>query len=53
MQKYQSPALDKGLDILEYLSLNDTPQSQTEISHGTQKKPNQIYRMLVCLEERG
>ncbi|MEC3907858.1 helix-turn-helix domain-containing protein [Tamlana sp. 2201CG12-4] len=53
MPKYQSPALDKGLDILEYLSLNEAPQSQTEIATGINKMPNQIYRMLVCLEDRG
>ncbi|GGW42106.1 IclR family transcriptional regulator [Arenibacter certesii] len=53
MAKYQSPALDKGLDIIEYLSNITTPQSQTEIALGINKKPNEIYRMLVCLEERG
>jgi len=53
MPNYNSPALDKGLDILEYLSLNSTPQSQTEIAIGSDRKPNEIYRMLICLEERG
>jgi len=53
MAKYQSPALEKGLDILEYLSLKDIPQSQTEIATATNRKPNEIYRMLICLEERG
>jgi len=51
--KYQAPALDKGLDILEYLSLKATSLSQTEIAAGINKKPNEIYRMLVCLENRG
>ena len=53
MTKYNSPALDKGLDIIEYLSKQAVEQSQTEIAHGINKKPNEIYRMLVCLEERG
>jgi len=53
MAKYQSPALEKGLDILEYLSSKDIPQSQTEIATATNRKPNEIYRMLICLEERG
>ncbi len=53
MAKYQSPALEKGLDILEYLSLLNTAQSQTEIGSGKNKNPNEIYRMLVCLEEKG
>lgn len=51
--KYLAPALDKGLDILEYLSKVAIPQSQIEIAHGLDKSPNEIYRMLVCLEERG
>lgn len=51
--KYQAPALDKGLDILEHLSLKAKPLSQTEIAAGIGKKSNEIYRMLVCLENRG
>ena len=51
--KYNSPALDKGLDILEYLSTQSVNQSQTEIATAINKNPNEIYRMLVCLEERG
>ncbi|MCK5814971.1 MAG: helix-turn-helix domain-containing protein, partial [Flavobacteriaceae bacterium] len=53
MATYQSPALDKGLDIIEYLSLQAIAQSQTEIASGIERKPNEIYRMLVCLNERG
>ncbi|WP_341214896.1 IclR family transcriptional regulator [uncultured Wocania sp.] len=53
MTKYNSPALDKGLDIIEYLSKQAIDQSQTEIALGVNKKQNEIYRMLVCLEERG
>lgn len=51
--KYQAPALDKGLDILEYLSSQSVPQSQTEIAGGIDKSPNEIYRMLMSLESRG
>lgn len=53
MSKYNAPALDKGLDILEYLSLKAIPQSQVEIAKGIERNPNEFYRMLVCLEERG
>ncbi|WP_044211252.1 IclR family transcriptional regulator [Flammeovirga sp. OC4] len=53
MPTYNSPALDKGLDILEFLSAQSVPQSQVEIGTGINRKPNEIYRMLVCLEERG
>ena len=51
--KYQAPALDKGLDILEYLSDQSVPLSQTEIATGIEKTPNEIYRMLMSLESRG
>ena len=51
--KYQAPALEKGLDILEYLSFQSVPVSQTEIAHSLSKSSNEIYRMLVCLEDRG
>ncbi|WP_017446649.1 IclR family transcriptional regulator [Gayadomonas joobiniege] len=51
--KYAVPALDKGLDILEYLTTQEIPKSQTEIAHGLGRKPNEIYRVLVGLEARG
>lgn len=51
--KYQAPALDKGLDILEHLSAQSIPLSQTEIATGIDKSPNEIYRMLMSLESRG
>ncbi|WP_111706433.1 IclR family transcriptional regulator [Lutibacter citreus] len=50
--KYNAPALDKGLDILELLSQEGIPLSQAEIAQGINKTPSEIYRMLVCLEER-
>ena len=53
MVKYNSPALDKGLDIIEYLSTQAISQSQTEIATAVHRSPNEIYRMLVCLENRG
>jgi DNA-binding IclR family transcriptional regulator len=53
MNKYSAPALEKGLDILEYLSQEGTPQSQSEIAQGINKTPNEIYRMLAVLEMRG
>lgn len=52
MTQYKAPALDKGLDILEYLSLKSIPQTQAEISIGLDRSPNEIYRMLARLEER-
>ncbi|MGF7232324.1 IclR family transcriptional regulator [Arachidicoccus sp.] len=51
--KYHAPALEKGLDILEYISMEGKPVSQTDIATGIEKSPNEIYRMLICLEHRG
>lgn len=51
--KYNAPALDKGLDILEYLSKERVPLTQAEIAQGINRTPSEIYRMLVCLEQRG
>ncbi|TGV02608.1 IclR family transcriptional regulator [Flavivirga rizhaonensis] len=51
--KYNAPALDKGLDIIEYLSQEGIPLTQVEIAQGIDRTPSEIYRMLICLEERG
>lgn len=51
--KYQAPALDKGLDVLEYLSAQSVPLSQSDIATGIGRTPNEIYRMLMSLEGRG
>jgi|SRR5690606_28207188 len=51
--KYKAPALEKGLAIIEYLALQPTAQSQSEIAIGLGKSPNEIYRMLASLEARG
>lgn len=51
--KYAVPALDKGIDILEYLASKAMPLSQTEISQGIERSANEIYRVLVGLESRG
>ncbi|GAA79960.1 IclR family transcriptional regulator [Pseudoalteromonas sp. BSi20495] len=51
--KYAVPALDKGLDILEFLALNNAPCTQSEIASGISRTPNEVYRVLVGLEKRG
>lgn len=51
--KYAVPALDKGLDILEFLASKAVPLSQTEIAQGIDRSANEIYRVLVGLESRG
>lgn len=52
-RRYGAPALDKGLDILEHLSNERSPLSQLEIARALARTPGEIYRMLMCLEERG
>jgi len=52
-RRYRAPALDKGLEILEYLSGQRMPLTQLEIADGLQRSSGEIYRMLLCLEERG
>ncbi|WP_370979057.1 IclR family transcriptional regulator [Agaribacterium sp. ZY112] len=51
--KYSAPALDKGLEILEFLAHETTAKSQAEIAQGLERSPNEIYRVLVVLEARG
>lgn len=50
---YQAPALEKGLDILEYLSGQSGAKTQVEIAQALERNQSELYRMLACLEERG
>lgn len=50
--KYRAPALDKGLDILEFLAASPAGLSQAEISKGLGRATNEIYRMLNTLVRR-
>lgn len=49
---YQAPALEKGLDILEFLADRSTPHGMVEIANSLGRSRNEIYRMLVVLERR-
>lgn len=51
--KYAVPALDKALDVLEYLVEQEIEKSQTEIAQALGRGTNEIYRVLVNLEGRG
>ncbi|MEP1445169.1 MAG: IclR family transcriptional regulator C-terminal domain-containing protein [Paraglaciecola sp.] len=51
--KYAVPALDKALDVLEYLVEQELPKSQTEIAFALGRGANEIYRVLINLESRG
>ena len=52
-RRYSAPALDKGLDILEFLATERLPLTQLEVAQGLGRTSGEIYRMLMCLAERG
>lgn len=52
-QAYSAPALEKGLDIIELLSNQETGMSQSEIARALGRSVGEIFRMLVVLMERG
>ena len=50
---YSAPALDKGLDILELLSTERLGLSMSDIAKALGRTRNEIYRMVLALEQRG
>lgn len=50
---YPVPALEKGLDLLEFLSAQGVPQSLADLARGLERSPGEIFRMVNCLERRG
>lgn len=53
LQKYSAPALEKGLDILELLSLSQTELTLSQVATGVGRSKSEIFRMMIVLEERG
>ena len=51
--RYAAPALEKGLDILELLAAASDALTHSEIAGRLGRSVPEIFRMLVCLEERG
>jgi DNA-binding IclR family transcriptional regulator len=51
--RYAAPALEKGLDILELLASVSESLTHSEIASRLGRTINEVFRMLVCLEERG
>lgn len=51
--RYAAPALDKGLDILELFASEPTGLTTSEAARRLGRTVGEIFRMLVCLEERG
>lgn len=53
LQKYSAPALEKGLDILEFLSITNEMPTLSQLAAGIGRSKNEIFRMMIVLEERG
>lgn len=51
--RYAAPALEKGLDILELLASASVALTHSEIASRLGRTVTEVFRMLVCLEERG
>jgi DNA-binding IclR family transcriptional regulator len=52
-RRYSAPALDKGLDILELLASERQQLTQLQVAERLGRTSGEIYRMLMCLAERG
>lgn len=52
-QRYNAPALENGLSILEVVSKAPTPIKTDEIAAAVGRSRNKIYRMLLVLERQG
>lgn len=50
--RYAAPALEKGLDILELLASVSEGLTHSEIAARLGRSITEVFRMLVCLEER-
>ncbi len=50
---YATPALEKGLDVIELLAHEPAGLTKSEISRRLSRTVSEIFRMLVCLERRG
>lgn len=49
---YATPALEKGLDILELLAHERDGLTKSEIARALGRTVSEIFRMLLCLEKR-
>jgi DNA-binding IclR family transcriptional regulator len=51
--RYPTPALEKGLDILELFAGEPSGLTKSDVARKLGRTISEIFRMLVCLEERG
>jgi DNA-binding IclR family transcriptional regulator len=52
-RNYSTPALEKGLDVLELLAHQPEGLTKSQIARELNRTVSEIFRMLVCLERRG
>ena len=50
---YPTPALEKGLDILELFAATPEGMTVSEVARRLNRTMSEIFRMLLCLEYRG
>jgi len=50
---YATPALEKGLDVVELLAHQPTGLTKSQIARELDRTVSEIFRMLLCLERRG
>jgi DNA-binding IclR family transcriptional regulator len=50
---YSTPALEKGLDILELFAETPEGLNVSEVARRLDRTVSEIFRMLLCLEQRG
>jgi DNA-binding IclR family transcriptional regulator len=50
---YATPALDKGLDIIELLANQSAGLTKSQLARELNRTVSEIFRMLLCLERRG
>src|SRR5258708_2469001 len=51
--RYPTPALEKGLDILELFASEPSGLTKSDVARRLGRTISEVFRMLVCLEERG
>jgi DNA-binding IclR family transcriptional regulator len=50
---YPTPALEKGLDILELFATTPEDMTVSEVARRLNRTISEIFRMILCLEQRG
>src|SRR5260370_15170289 len=53
VRRYPTPALEKGLDILELFAGEPAGLTKSDVARKLGRTISEIFRMLLCLEERG